>query len=310
MKLDRVHPQLRDGYRRYPTFPVYYRPVLWFLKRLMVLKSPPPLANNVELEVYELGNCKVRVFRPRGELSGAGLLWIHGGGYIIGNAQLNDYECSVYARDLQAVVVSVDYRLAPEAPFPAPLDDCFDSWQWFLSKATSWGVDPHRIVIGGQSAGGGLAAGLAQRILDLGGVQPAGQLLFCPMLDDRTAKRAELDSVKHRLWTNRCNRAAWGYYLGVPAGSDDIPPYAAPARRKDLAGLPPAWVGVGSIDLFHDEDCEYARRLQKVGVDCELHVVEDAPHAFESLAADAEISKAYNALAMQFLQRILCVTPN
>lgn len=307
MNIEQVHPQLRAGYSRYPTFPVYYRPVLWLLKRMIGLQSTPEIPADVTIDEYPLQDCSIRVYRPTGALSGAGLLWIHGGGYILANAKLNDRECALYARELQIIVVSVDYRLAPENPFPLPLDDCLAAWQWFLANADELQVDPRRIAIGGQSAGGGLAAALAQRLYDNGGIQPAGQLLFCPMLDDRTGLRKELDAVKHRLWTNRCNRAGWSYYLGMPAGSQTVPDYAVPARRQDLSGLPPAWIGVGSIDLFHDEDCLYAERLRTAGVDCELEVVADAPHAFESIVPEAEISQAYNALASRFLKRVLTI---
>ena len=205
----------------------------------------------------------MRLYRPEQGLSGAGLLWIHGGGMITGNAATNDRECAAFARELGIVVVSVEYRLAPKHPFPAALDDCHAAWQWMLSAAGELGIDPARIAISGQSAGGGLAASLALRIRDAGGLQPAAQALMCPMLDDRTGARRELDAIDHRVWNNRSNRAAWSWYLGLPPGSSEVPAHAAAARCANLRGLPPAWIGVGEVDLFLEEDRRYARAADR-----------------------------------------------
>ena len=247
----------------------------------------------------------LRIYQPQGELSGAALCWIHGGGYIVGDAVTNDRQCAVLARDFKMVVVSVNYRLAPKHPFPAALDDCFGAWRWMREQAGALGISPARIVIGGQSAGGGLAATLVQRIHDLGDTQPLAQLLYYPMLDDRTAARVELDGIKHRLWNNQSNRAGWSHYLGTQPGNPVLPDYAAAARRADLSGLPATWIGVGDIDLFYQENCEYARRLREAGVDCELEIVPQAPHAFDMLVPNAAISKAFIASQRQFLHRVL-----
>ncbi|CAN0506825.1 unnamed protein product, partial [Phaeothamnion confervicola] len=163
-------------------------------------------------------------------------------------------------------VVSVDYRLAPEHPFPLPSDDCLAAWHWLQNSAASLGIDPARVAIGGASAGGGLAAGLAQRIHDTGGIQPIAQWLMAPMLDDRTAACRELDDIKHPVWTNRMNRAAWRSYLDREPGAEDLPAYAAPGRRGDLTGLPPTFIGVGDIDLFYEEGRRYADGLRQHGV--------------------------------------------
>lgn len=305
MNIDSLHPQLRKTYGRIPAIPFHNPVALALLKFLSGLSRPgKPIAGVAIYQQQHAAGC-VRVYRPEGEQSGAGLLWIHGGGYLIGNAATNERECAQYALDLKAVVVSVEYRLAPRHPFPCALDDCFTAWQWLLQNADELGVDANRIVIAGQSAGGGLAAALAQRIFDGGGVQPAGQSLIYPMLDDRTAARRELDAIKHRLWNNRNNRGGWTHYLGQAAGLDEVPPYAVPARRADLSGLPPAWVGVGEVDLFYEEDVEYARRLQEAGVDCELYTVPGAPHAFEMLVPDAPVSRDFVAANNQFMRRVL-----
>jgi len=237
----------------------------------------------------------------------AALLWIHGGGFVIGRAAQNDRFCGAAARDLGIVVVSVEYRKAPEHRFPAGLDDCHAGWTWMQQQAAALGIDPARVAVGGESAGGGLAASLVQRLHDAGGTQPAAQWLFCPMLDDRTAARRELDDVGHFVWTNRLNRSGWRAYLGAEPGAATVPPYAVAARRDDLSGLPPAWIGVGDIDLFADEDRAYAERLRAVGVAATLDVVPGAPHGFEIWAPDSTLAREHVARAQAWLRGTLDV---
>jgi acetyl esterase/lipase len=247
----------------------------------------------------------VRVFTPAGGGSGGSLLWFHGGGLVIGAAASDDRFCAQLAVELDIVVAAVEYRLAPEHPFPAPLDDCVAAWQWLQDAASARGLDRDRIAIAGQSAGAGLAAALAQRLHDAGGPQPVAQLLYCPMLDDRTAARRELDAIRHFAWTNRDNLVGWSSYLAGPPGAGAAPQYAVPARRTDLAGLPPAWIGVGDIDLFHDEDLAYAAALRAAGVECTVDVVPGAPHGFETIARAAEPSTAFRARAQEWLGKQL-----
>jgi len=215
--------------------------------------------------------------------SGA-LVWIHGGGLVMGTPGQGDGLCSRIAAELGVLVVSVDYRLAPEDPFPAGLDDCFAALEWVHERADELGVDRERVAIGGDSAGGGLAATLAQRAHDHGMVPVCFQLLQYPMLDDRTALRSGPDAL---VWTRRSNRWAWGAYLGHPASVNESRPYASAARRVDLSGLPPAWIGVGNIDLFHDEGVDYASRLAAAGVPCDLYVEPGMYHAAEQLMPGA-----------------------
>ncbi|POP51947.1 alpha/beta hydrolase [Zhongshania marina] len=307
MNIENINPQLQKAYRRIPAVPFHNRFLLPLLQFLSLRQSRAKSIPGITIKQHQLDNCGIRVYQTKGEQSGAGLLWIHGGGYIIGSALMNDLECARYAQDLNITVVSVDYRLAPQHPFPAASDDCFEAWQWIINNAEHLGVSADRFVISGQSAGGGLAAGLVQRIHDKGGVQPAGQALFCPMLDDRTASRSELDDIKHRLWNNKNNRGAWTYYLGQVPGLDQTPPYAVPARRENLGGLPPSWIAVGDVDLFYEEDQRYASRLQEAGVNCEMHIVPGAPHAFEAIAPDAEVSIAIMQSNHQFLRRVLAL---
>ena len=217
-----VAPELRHMVRRYPFKLLEYdfgRP----LTRLLIKFMPPTRMKGVTIKALK-GPPRLRIYRPAARRTDASLLWIHGGGYVLGAARVNDFSCSDICRTLGMTVVSVDYRLAPKFPFPIPADDCLAAWQWMQQSAASLGINPARVVIGGASAGGGLAAGLVQRIHDAGGTQPIAQWLLAPMLDDRTAARRELDAVDHYVWNNRMNRAAWRLYLDTEPGSETFPP--------------------------------------------------------------------------------------
>jgi len=301
MNFDKIHPELRAAMKRAPNLPLHNRVVLTLLKQLMKIIPVPKAGPGVTIEERQLKQASVRIYRPEGDGNGAGLLWIHGGGLIIGHAAQDDRTCGALVRDLGLTVVSVEYRLAPSHQYPAAIDDCFEAWQWLQQSAPELGIDPARIAVSGQSAGGGLAAALALRVHDAGGIQPAAQILFCPMIDDRTALRSELDTNDYLMWNARNNRQAWSWYLGQPAGSPEVPAYAAAARRDDLAGLPPAWISTGDIELFCDEDRRYAERLLAAGVPCQLHVVPGAPHGFEVIAADANLTRELFQSAYRFL---------
>jgi acetyl esterase/lipase len=203
---------------------------------------------------------------------------------------MDDRVCGETAQQLGVTVVSVDYRLAPTHPYPAAIDDVYAAWRWLVAHAAELRLSRDRLAVGGQSAGGGLAAGLVQRLHDEGAAV-AGQWLFCPMLDDRTAADRTHDGTEHYVWNNRSNLVGWGSYLGVAPGGPASPPYAAAARREDLTGLPPAWIYTSDIELFHDEDVEYARRLEAAGVDVTLEVVHAAPHGFEAWATDSPLAQ-------------------
>lgn len=310
LNLDAVHPQLRRAYRFLPNPPVVHGWQRALVRGATRLLPAPATPQGMTYHSEDLGGgVSVHVYAPASPRERAALLWIHGGGMVIGAAAQDHAPCLEIARQLDLVVVSVAYRLAPEHPYPAPLDDCRAVWRWMVDHAAELGVDVGRIAIGGQSAGGGLAAGLVQRLHDEGGVEPAAQWLFCPMLDDRTASDRSLDAVRHLLWNNRSNRAGWGAYLGTPPGGPDAPAYAAPARRTDLSGLPPAWVGVGSIDLFHDEVRRYAASLTDAGVPTTLEVVPGGPHALESVAAAIPVARDYVTSARRWLADRLAPEP-
>jgi acetyl esterase/lipase len=291
MKLDMVDQELRRSAGRMPRLPIHRdwgRRVVRALVRRRPLGRP---AEGVDISVLDQGP-GLRLYTPAGGGSGAALLWVHGGGYVIGDAVQDEAFCSATAHALGIVVVSTNYRLAPEHRFPAALDDAVTAWQWLQRSAASLGVDQHRIAVGGSSAGAGLAACMAQRLHDTGGAaRPYAQWLFSPMLDDRTAARRELDRTQHRVWNNAANRIGWAAYLGTEPGGPHAPDYAVAARRRDLTALPPAWISVGDIDLFADEDRDYAQRLRDAGVDCTLDVIPGAPHGFETWAAGTTIAR-------------------
>jgi acetyl esterase/lipase len=244
-----------------------------------------------EVKVVEVAaGVRARVHRPPGGRgsSAAGVLYIRGGGYVIGTAELGDPFCARLAQHLGVVVAAVDYRLAPEHPYPTPLEDAHAALRWLAEQPE---VDAERIALVGDSAGGGLAAALALLVRDRGEIRPVLQALSYPMLDDRTTDGG-VDPRVLRMWNQRSNRFGWNAYLGDLAGGE-VPATAAPARAEDLAGLPATWIGVGTNDLFHAENVAWARRLEAVGVPCELFVVEGAYHGFDGVEPRAEVSRAF-----------------
>lgn len=230
---------------------------------------------------------RVRWYRPRTvpQKHGSGplpcLLWLHGGAYIMGNLDENDDRLDRMVLEVGCAVVSVDWRLAPEHPYPAGLEDAEAVWRRITGEPESFGVDPSRLAVGGASAGAGLAAGFCLRLRDEGLAQPCFQLLIYPMLDDRELTpsiKAAADPGHWGLWHLRANRLCWEAYLGELSGRDDVPPAAAPARAEDLSGLAPAFVGIGDMDAFLDENIDYAQRLSRAGVPTELHVYPGVIH--------------------------------
>ena len=284
----RIHPELRRVARFLPRRAISRRtvPMVRFaLRGLDRMKRPG-------VEVCEVGDITVHVHTPPGAQAGRrpAILWIHGGGFVIGTAAQDHAVCQRLAKRLGAVVAAVDYRLAPEHPFPVPLEDCHDALVWLSERAD---VDPQRIVIAGASAGGGLAAGCALLAKQQGIVTPLLQVLVYPMLDDRTVLRTGIDERNFRLWTNRSNRFGWTAYLGGPPGAADVSPLAAPARETDLAGVCPAWLGVGTQDLFYEEDLAFVAHLREAGVECVLHVADGAFHGFDGVAPRAQVTREF-----------------
>jgi acetyl esterase/lipase len=278
------HPDLRKVARFAPKAPLSPRR-LRLVRKLSSWVPSGKSPEGVEALILRSG-VGVRLHRPTGvSQPGPALLWIHGGGYVIGTAKQDDRLCRRFVRELGVTVAAVDYRLAPEHPYPAPLEDCYAALTWLAGLPA---VDPTRIAIGGASAGGGLTAALALLARDRGEVTPTLQLLAYPMLDDRSASAPE--SPNYRLWSPKSNRFGWDSYLG---GAD--PNVAVPARHEDLSGLPPAWIGVGTHDMFHDEDLAYAKRLTEAGVPCQVEVVPGAFHGFDLILPKASVSQSFFA---------------
>jgi acetyl esterase/lipase len=249
---------------------------------------------------------RVRVYRPNDQPSQLpALYWIHGGGYVMGDVDQDDRLMMQLVKRIGCVAVSVDYRLAPEHPFPTPVEDCYAGLKWLFGHAGELGVEPSRIAIGGASGGGGLCAGLALLARDRGEVRVAFQLLIYPMIDDRNVTAASHAITDPRMWNREANRLGWKAYLGREGGGADVSPYAAAARAIDLTNLPPAYIPVGALDLFVDENIEYAQRLIQAGVPTELHVYPGAFHGFDLFAPSAMVSKQFKADRDSALKRAL-----
>ena len=227
-----------------------------------------------------------------GDQPGSAALYIHGGGMIFGLEHVGAM-CDINVRDYVAAsgvpMLVIDYRTAPEHPHPTPVEDCYAALAWLARQATTLGVDPGRLAVMGDSAGGGLAAGVCLMARDRGGPAVAQQLLIYPMLDDRPAT-PDPALAQFLTWTYDDNLTGWGALLGDQAGGDDVSPYAAPARATDLAGLPDTYIDVGDLDIFRDEDIAYARRLSDAGVPTEFHLHPGCPHIFETVARGADVS--------------------
>jgi acetyl esterase/lipase len=224
----------------------------------------------------------VRLYRKAGSDPGPGIVYIHGGGMVLGSMELYDKAVAMYVAESGVPMLSVDYRLAPEHPHPVPVEDCFASLLWLHDHAAEIGMDGARIAVMGDGAGGGLAAGTAilarDRALPL-----CGQILIYPMLDDRTVE-PDPELVPFALWTYDSNITGWGALLGDQRGTSSVPAAAAPARERNLSGLAPAYIEVGELDIFREEDVEYARRLSRAGVSAELHVHPGLPYGFDAVA--------------------------
>jgi len=255
----------------------------------------PPVQTESVITEYKApgpdGDVRVLVYRRPSEETQPCLLWIHGGGYILGSAE--DDRARGISEKLDCTVVSVDYRLAPEHPFPAGSEDCYAALEWIASNAEKLKIDPARIAIGGASAGGGMAAGLALMLRDRGGPKVIFQLLLYPMIDNLHATPSG-QYTNHPVWNQRTSFNAWEMYLnGVPG--KDASPYAAASRSDDVSGLPPAYICVGAEDLFRDEDIDYAQRLFAAGVPCDLVVYPGLFHGADSFMPSATISQRLEA---------------
>lgn len=298
--------EVRDTIARLPRLPFASRLLLPLARFAYNLASRTKVEDGIKVQTVADAGIEMLVFSNPENPSGAGVLWMYAGGFVAGKPEHINALASMIALRTGASVFVPKYRLAPKNPFPAALEDGQAAWNWLLSNCTNYGVAPDRLAVGGNSAGGGLAATLVHWIHDQGSIQPRSQILFYPMLDDRTAADHTHDLVDHFIWNNRANRIAWSAYLAphLP-GANRLPDYAVPARRSNLAGLPKAWIGQCSLDLFADEDAQYAFRLQEAGVDCKVELAKAVPHAFEVICPEAKISQAFVESAIEFLNSSL-----
>lgn len=245
------------------------------------------------------------IHRPKSLKANApAVLYIHGGGYVIGSAAMMQIPNQRLASEADCLLIAVDYRLAPETAHPGPIEDCYVALKWLHDNAAALGIDSARIAVAGESAGAGLAAALALLARDRGEIALIHQHLIYPMLDDRTTRENANPHAGEFVWSPESNAFGWSSLLGRPAGSDGVSPYAAPARAEDLAGLPGTFISVGTLDLFMEEDMEYARRLIRAGVPTELHIYPGAYHGFE-IAAEAPVTKKAHHNSIQALRRAL-----
>jgi acetyl esterase/lipase len=230
---------------------------------------------------------------------------IHGGGMVVGDNRTGMLTMLDWIQETGVVVVSVEYRLAPEHPHPAPVQDCYAGLTWTAAHAAELGIDPDRLLIAGASAGGGLSAAVALMARDRGGPVLIGQMLGCAMLDDRNQTPSSYELDREGMWDRTSNLTGWRALLGADQGGPDVSPYAAPARAGDLHGLPPAYLDVGSVETFRDEVLDYAARIWRAGGEAELHVWPGGYHGFESMAPAAAISVAARETRLAWLRRLL-----
>lgn len=254
---------------------------------------PPALSDRVQRVDHIVAtrpDVSVRVHHEigAGELRPA-IYWMHGGGLVLGTNRIDDLRFDEWCPTLGCVGASVEYGLAPESPYPGPLEDCYAGLAWLHGNAQQLGIDSTRIGIGGSSAGAGLAAALTLLARDRGELEIAFQALIYPMLDDR--QMTVSSQWRDPVWPPEANQFGWESYLRGLTPGEPVPSYAAPARATDLTGLPPAFVSVGALDVFADEDIEYATRLRHSSVSVELHVYPGAPHGFDSLMPNTRIGR-------------------
>lgn len=310
-QLSKIHPDLQQAAKMSPTF-AFSNTNLWFIHLLMNLVPTPKTPEDILIEnIFIHGQddqpkLRLRIYKPKSIAAPTPvLIWLHGGGYVMGKPEMDDRSCAAYVRELGISIVSVDYRYAPKHPFPAGLEDSYSALEWVAAHPQQLGVDAKRIAIGGVSAGGGLAAALAQLAHDRQEIKPVFQLLVYPMLDDRTVLRTEIDDSNNVTWSQKSNRFGWESYLGRECGAEGVPAYSVPARREDLTGLPQAWIGVGTLDIFHDEDVAYAQRLMESGIECEMIIVPGAFHGFDVFDPQLPIVQAFRKSQVSALKKSL-----
>lgn len=310
-----VDPDLRDGLAAFPSFTLTDELMPMLRAQGLATDQSPPMGPAAGVSVERImvpGRngapdvpCHLFIPADRSGTSG-GYLHIHGGGYVLGDAAMSDPSNRSIAAALGVVILSVDYRLAPETRWPGAVEDCYAALGWLHANAERLGIDPQRIAIGGESAGGGHTASLALVARDRGEYPICHQHLIYPMIDDRTGStEPALPFTGEFVWTAGSNAYGWSALLGHPAGTGEPPLHAVPARTEDLAGLPPTFIGTGALDLFVGENLDYSRRLIAAGVPTELIVAPGAYHGFNGFAPDAPVSRTFNEASLAALGRAI-----
>lgn len=266
-------------------------------------QHPDVEVTEVQIPVGDGAEISARLYRKSGSAARSLAVYIHGGGMFLCSIDTHDPICRGYTGDSGVPLLSVDFRFAPEHPYPTSVEDCYATLQWAAGHHGELGIDPNRIAIMGDSAGGGMAAAVALMARDRGGPALSRQILIYPMLDDRTTS-PDPEVEPMAMWTTDDNITGWGCLLGDAAGGPGVPAYAAPAREQNLAALPPAYIEVGQLDIFRNEDVEYAERLGRCGVDVELHVHPGVPHAFEVFAPHTAVARRAMADRIRVLQSL------
>ncbi|WP_067895110.1 alpha/beta hydrolase [Nocardia vaccinii] len=280
---------------------------------LMVDRSNEDLSRDGAFHVEEIlipgapgSQISLIICRPIGVRTPSTAIYhTHGGGMIIGSNRMISDDMLDWAMEFNATLISVDYRLAPETPHPGPVEDCYAGLTWVADHAGELGIDPTRIVIAGESAGGGLAAATALLARDRKGPAIAAQVLMCPMLDDRNDTPSAIQGEGRGVWHRHTNEIGWSALLGASRGGPDVSPYAAPARATDLSGLPPALIDVGSAETFRDEAISYASNIWRAGGQAELHVFAGGFHGYDGLAPQATVSQDTKDARIRWLRRVL-----
>jgi acetyl esterase/lipase len=309
-----IDPELADVLAALPDAPTTITPAMIPAIRKMLVTTPESVIGDRPILYVDRvipgapdgPELTVTVFeRSDREPGGPAIYYIHGGGMIIGDRWFGTGTIIDWVEDLDAVLVTVEYRLAPEDPYPAALDDCYAGLLWVGTNHAELGFDPDKLVIAGASAGGGLCAGVTLRVRDEGGPALAAQVLIYPMLDDRNDTISSYQFDGFGRWDRGSNDTGWNAYLGDRRKTDQVPIYAAPARAVDLSNLPPAYVDVGSAEVFRDECVAYASQMWADAGICELHVWPGGFHAFDMAAPAATLSHAMIETRTKWLSRVL-----
>ena len=295
-----LDPQLRSALEKVPSFEVSSETLSDIRAAVGGFVVPAPAVSGVVREERLIarpdgGRLRLLVYIPEDTTPQGGLLWLHGGGMVMASPDGNDPQSRYFAKEANCVVVAPDYRLAPENPYPAALEDCYATLRWMHEKASvELGFPGTRIAVAGESGGGCLAAGLTLLARDRGEVSISAQFLEYPMLDDRTGTEADPDPMPlagEYVWTRASNTFAWHAVLGGAQSHNTVPIYASPGRATDLTSLPLTAIFIGGLDLFIGENFRFAKELTRAGVPVDFHVFPGAYHGFISFAQAADVSK-------------------